>query len=96
MLAELLTIMYAYCEINLQEQGEQIFRAGIKLRDLTSELRNQDLLLILHQNGVRVPETAMEVILQAVTSGYHNAEQNSTFGQIKNKLAGLGEKFRRS
>ncbi len=96
LLAELLTIMYAYCEINLQEQGEQIFRAGIKLRDLTSELRNQDLLLILHQNGVRVPETAMEVILQAVTSGYHNAEQNSTFGQIKNKLAGLGEKFRRS
>ncbi len=96
LLAELLTIMYAYCEIDLQKQGETLCRAGIKLRDITAQLQNPDLLLILHQNGVRVPETAIDVILQAVNAGYHIAEQNSTFGQIKHKIAGLGGKFRRS
>jgi len=93
--AELLTVMYAYCEVHLQEQGEQLFHAGVKLRDIINQLQNPDLLLILHQNGVRVPETAMDVISQAVTVGYQTAEQNSTFGQIRNKLAGLGGKFRR-
>ena len=95
LLAELLAVMYAYCKLTLEEQGEQLFRAGVKMRDMASQLQTPDLLLILHQNGVRVPETAREAILQAITAGYRSAEQNSTFGQLKSKLAGLGGKFRR-